>query len=380
MQMNFQLPTKIIFGSGVLSLLKEIIEKEFKASRVFLVTDKGIMDSGIGNRVLSQLEGAHFFNDVEANPKSPTINKAGELVRRIKPDLVIGLGGGSALDAAKAIALLATNKGCIEDYEGKGKYETPPLPVLAIPTTCGTGSEVTWVSVITHPEQRFKMSIKGPAMFPSVALVDPDLLISLPTPLIASTGMDALTHAIEAYTVKAATDFSDVFAREALNHIFDTLRDAFENIKDNKEARERMMLGSTLAGVAFCNSDVGAVHCLAEAAGGLYDLPHGELNAIFLPQVMEFNLLVAKTRYSEIAELAGIREHDENLASQELVQKIKSMSRALNIPLFKDLGLEESEFSELASRAFQNNSNPSNPREVKTEDYLTILKSALHGS
>jgi len=380
MEMSFQLPTKIIFGSGVLSRLKEIIEKEFKASCVFLVTDKGIMDSGIGNQVLSQLEGAHFFDDVEANPKSPTINKAGELGRRLKPDLVIGLGGGSAVDAAKAVALLATNKGRIEDYEGKGKYETPPLPVLAIPTTCGTGSEVTWVSVITHPERRFKMSIKGPAMFPSVAVVDPDLLISLPPPLIASTGLDALTHAIEAYTVKVATDFSDVFAGEALKHIFDSLRDAFENIKDNKEAREKMMLGSTLAGVAFCNSDVGAVHCLAEAAGGLYDLPHGELNSIFLPYVMEFNLPVAKTRYAEIAGLAGIREHDENLASQELVQKIKSMSRALNIPSFKDLCLEESEFSDLASRAFQNNSNPSNPREAKSEDYLAILNNALHSS
>jgi len=378
--MNFRLPTKIIFGSGILSRLKEIIEEYFEASRVFLVTDKGLMDSGIGNQALSQLEGAQVFDEVESNPKSPTVDRAGELVRRAKPDLVIGLGGGSPMDAAKAIALLATNMGSIEDYEGKGKYKTPPLPVLAIPTTCGTGSEVTWVSVITHPERRFKMSIKGPEMFPAVALVDPNLLISLPPPLIASTGMDSLTHAIEAYTAKGATEFSDNFARQAIELIFGSLPDAFDDIKDNKEARERIMSGSTLAGIAFCNSDVGAVHCLAEACGGLYDLPHGELNSIFLPQVMEFNLPVAKTRYAEIAGLAGIQEKDENLASQGLVQKIKSMSRAMNIPSFQDLGLEESEFPDIARSAFQNNSNPSNPRQAKYEDYLAILNNALHSS
>ena len=378
--MSFQMPTKIMFGSGILSRLKEIIKEEFKASRVFLVTDKGIMVSGIGKQALSQLEGTQVFDEVESNPKSPTVDKAGELVRKAKPDLIIGLGGGSPMDAAKAIALLATNEGSIEDYEGKGKYKAPPLPVLAIPTTCGTGSEVTWVSVITHPERRFKMSIKGTEMFPAVALIDPDLLISLPPPLIASTGMDALTHAIEAYTAKGATEFSDNFARQAVELIFGSLPDAFDNIKDNKEARERIMSGSTLAAVAFCNSDVGAVHCLAEACGGLYDLPHGELNSIFLPYVMEFNLPVAKTRYAEIAGLAGIQEKDDNLASQELIHKIKSMSRTMNIPYFKDLGLRESEFPDIASGAFQNNSNPSNSREANYEDYLAILNNALHSS
>jgi len=378
--MNFHLPTKIVFGAGVLSRLKEIVREELKATVVFLVTDKGIMKAGIGSQVLSQLEGAHLFDEIEPNPKSPTVNKAGEVVRKIKPDLVIGLGGGSSMDAAKSIALLANNKGNIENYEGRGRYKTSPLPVLAIPTTCGTGSEVTWVSVITHPERHFKMSIKGPEMFPSLALVDPDLLVSLPPPLIASTGMDALTHAIEAYTAKEANEFSDVFAWEALRLIFGSIQDAFENIKHNQEARERMMLGSTLAGVAFCNSDVGAVHCLAEAVGGPYDLPHGELNSIFLPLVMEFNLSAAKTKYAEIAGHAGIKEKDENLASEELVQKIRDMSRALNIPSFIDLGLEKSEFPAIARGAFLNNSNPSNPREAKYEDYLAILNSGLHES
>ncbi|MQY60426.1 iron-containing alcohol dehydrogenase, partial [bacterium] len=208
--MRFHIPTRIFFGSGMISRLKEIVEEDFKDASLFLVTDKGIIEAGIADKVLSHFPGIPVFGEVEQNPKHTTINRAGEIVRKIKPDLVIGLGGGSSLDAAKAIALLATNPGEIEDYEGKGKYKSPPLPVLAIPTTCGTASEVTWVSVVTHTERMFKMSIKGPHMFPAVALVDPDLLVTLPPSLVASTGLDALTHAVEAYTVKSATFLTDI--------------------------------------------------------------------------------------------------------------------------------------------------------------------------
>ncbi|MGB2763060.1 MAG: iron-containing alcohol dehydrogenase [Candidatus Aminicenantaceae bacterium] len=375
--MRFHVPTRIYFGSGIISQLKEIVEDNFKDSRLFLVTDQGILDSGIADKVLSQFQNIQVFDKVEQNPKFNTVNRAGDIVREIKPDVVIGLGGGSALDAAKAVALLATNPGSIEDYEGKGKYRSPPLDVLAIPTTCGTGSEVTWVSVVTHTERMFKMSIKGPHMFPAVALVDPDLLVTLPPPLVASTGMDALTHAIEAYTVKPATYFTDIFAREALQLIFSSLERAYEDIKTDKEAREGIMLGSTVAGLAFGNSDVGAVHCVAEAVGSIYDTPHGVTNSIFLPFVMEFNLPAAKDRYAEIARIAGIEEKDKNTAAQRLIQKIKSLSHTLNIPSFRELDIQKDKFPELAKKSFQNNSNPSNPREVSEEDYLVILEKAF---
>lgn len=375
--MRFHVPTRIYFGSGIISQLKEIVEDNFKDSRLFLVTDQGILDSGIADKVLSQFQNIQVFDKVEQNPKFNTVNRAGDIVREIKPDVVIGLGGGSALDAAKAVALLATNPGSIEDYEGKGKYRSPPLDVLAIPTTCGTGSEVTWVSVVTHTERMFKMSIKGPHMFPAVALVDPDLLVTLPPLLVASTGMDALTHAIEAYTVKPATYFTDIFAREALQLIFSSLERAYEDIKTDKEAREGIMLGSTVAGLAFGNSDVGAVHCVAEAVGSIYDTPHGVTNSIFLPFVMEFNLPAAKDRYAEIARIAGIEEKDKNTAAQRLIQKIKSLSHTLNIPSFRELDIQKDKFPELAKKSFQNNSNPSNPREVSEEDYLVILEKAF---
>ena len=374
--MRFHAPTKIVFGSRSLSELTEIVEEDFKASRPFLVTDQGIMASGIADKIFSQVQFADIFSDVEQNPKSAAVNKAAETVRTLNPDLIIGLGGGSSMDAAKAIALLATNPGVIEEYEGREKYGNPPLPVLAIPTTCGTGSEVTWVSVITDSNRMFKMSIKGPAMFPQVALVDPDVLLSLPRPLIASTGMDALTHALEAYTAKPRTYITDMFALEALQLIFKFLEKAYTDITDEK-ARENTMLASTLAGLAFGNSDVGAVHCIAESIGGLYDVPHGVANSVFLPFIMEFNLPAVENRYAHIARHTDIKEKNDAKAAQALIEKVKFMSYSLGIPSFKRLGIAESAFSDIAQRSVQNNSNPSNPREVTAADYVEILKKAF---
>lgn len=375
--MQFFNPTRIIFETGALSRLKEIVSLELGASRPFLVTDRGIVQAGLAGKVLSQLPNVHVFDEIEANPKSRTVNRGGQIVRKRMPDLVIGLGGGSVLDAAKAIALLATNSGDIADYEGRGKYKAAPLPVLAIPTTCGTGSEVTWVSVITHEERQFKMSIKGPLMFPAVALVDPDLLRTLPQPLVAATGLDALTHAVEAYSVKPANFVTDVFAREALFLVFRFIEGAYKDIKKNREAREGLMKASLLAGLAFGNSDVGSVHCIAEAVGSLYDIPHGVANSIFFPFVMEFNLPVSVGRYAEIARIAGIEEHNDRKAARSLIQMIKDLSRALGIPAFRTLGIKESQFLEIAQKSYANNSNSSNPREAGVRDYLEILTAAF---
>ena len=220
------------------------------------------------------------------------------------------------------------------------------------------------------------MSIKGPLLFPAVALVDPDLLITLPPNLVASTGLDALTHAIEAYTVKPASFITDIFARESLNLIFRHLEDAYGDIRGNKEAREGLMKASLLAGLAFGNSDVGAVHCLAESIGSLYDTPHGVANAVFLPYVMEFNLDVSLEKYAEIALIAGIKDQEKHKAALGLIQKIKDLSRALSIPSFGNLRIAEADFPAIAQKSFENNSNPSNPKPVGVEDYLQILKRA----
>ncbi|MCX6576966.1 MAG: iron-containing alcohol dehydrogenase [Candidatus Aminicenantes bacterium] len=375
--MRFHAPTKIIFESGAISRLKEVVEADFRASRILLVTDKGIVRSGIAAKALSQLPGTPVFDEVEQNPTHLTVNRGGSVARQLGSDLIIGLGGGSALDAAKGVALLATNPGHIEDYEGRAKYRIAPLPVIAIPTTCGTGSEVTWVAVITHMERKFKMGIKGPQMFPAVALVDPDLLSTLPRPLVAATALDALTHAVEAYTAKPATFITDVWARESFGLVFRFIQGAYRDIEGNREAREGMMKGSLLAGMAFGNSDVGAVHCIAESIGALYDIPHGVANAVFLPFVMEFNLPVSAGRYAELARLAGIEEPDDALASRRLIQRIRELSRALGIPSCRGLGLKEYQLAEIAGKSFENNSSPSNPRDVTAGDYLSILKKAF---
>jgi alcohol dehydrogenase len=375
--MRYHLPTIIIFGSGRISELGRVVKERLRASRPLLVTDRGIQEAGILTRISAQLTGVPVFDEVEPNPKSDTINWGGGLARQLYPDLVIGVGGGSALDAAKAIALLATNSGRIEDYEGKERYKAPPLPVLAVPTTCGTGSEVTWVAVITDAARKFKMSIKGPQMYPAAALVDPDLLATLPSSLVASTGLDALTHAVEAYTAKPANFMTDILARESLRLSFRYLEDAFRDIRGNRDTREGLMKASLLAGMAFGNSDVGAVHCLAEAVGSLYDTPHGVANAVFLPEVMEFNRDAALERYAEIAALAGIMVENKAEAAVRLVGKIRNLCRALSVPRLADLGIPEADFPAIARKSFENNSNPSNPRPVTAEDYLALLRSAL---
>jgi alcohol dehydrogenase len=374
--MKFHMPTAIIFGPGVISELGGIVRDKLRSSRPLLVTDKGIIAAGIAEGVLSQLPTIPTFDDVEQNPRHMTVDRAGEVARDLKPDLIIGLGGGSVLDAAKAIALLATNPGRIEDYEGREKYKSAPLPVLAVPTTCGTGSEVTWVAIITHTGRKLKMSIKGPLMYPAVALVDPDLLMTLPPNLVASTGLDALTHAVEAFTVKPASPITDTLALEALRLIFRSLPEAYLDIKKNAEARESLMLGSLLAGMSFGNSDVGAVHCLAESIGSLYDTPHGVANAVFLPYVMEFNLEAAEAKYARIASVAGIEAESQREAARRLIAKIKEISRDLSIPSFRELNIPEGDLTLIAEKSFANNSNPSNPREATAADYLAILRRA----
>lgn len=374
--MHFHMPTKIIFGPGTIASLKGVLEDDLGLERLFLVTDAGVVEAGLADKVLSRVGRVETFDAVEPNPRSTTVNRAGKMARRSKPDAILALGGGSAMDAAKAVALLATNGGAIEDYEGKEKYHAPPLPLVAIPTTCGTGSEVTWVSVITDVKRKFKMSIKGPGMFPSVALIDPDLLISLPRNIIASTGLDALTHAIEAYTSRPANVITDSFALKAIHQISKAIEGAYENIDEDIKAREALMLGSTLAGIAFGNSDVAAVHCISESIGALFDIPHGVANALFLPYVMEFNLPACLDKYADIASIMGIREQDNHSAAQELVKKITTLSRRLGIPTFRELGIEQSQFPTIAQYAFQNNSNPSNPRKADIDDYLGILERA----
>ena len=375
--MLFHMPSRLYFGSGEIKNLKLIIADYLKARNPVLVTDAGIVKSGLLEKILPQLPGIKVFDQIEANPKSDTINTIAKEMRALTPDLIIGLGGGSPLDAGKALALLCTNEGDIEAYEGREKYKQDPLPFLAIPTTCGTGSEVTWVSVITDVNRKFKMSIKGPKMYPAVSIVDPDLIQTLPPSIIASTGLDALTHAVEAYLSKPATLITDNHAVKAVQLILGALEGAYTDIKNNPTDRENLMFGSTIAGFAFGNSDVTAVHCISESIGALYDIPHGIANSIFLPHVLTYNLPDCYRKMATLARLSGIKDTDDMTASQSFIEMIMDLSKRLHIPQFKDLNIGKDKFDKIAEMSFENNSTPSNPRPLVKEDYLNILENAL---
>ncbi|MBT3387143.1 MAG: iron-containing alcohol dehydrogenase, partial [Desulfobacula sp.] len=324
--MLFHMPARLYFGSGEINNLKLIIDEYLKVKNPVLVTDKGIVESGLLTNILKLFPGIKIFDEIEPNPKSDTINKIAKEMRKLNPDLIIGFGGGSPLDAGKALALLGTNHGSIEDYEGKEKYKNDPLPFLAIPTTCGTGSEVTWVSVITDVNRKFKMSIKGPKMYPAVSIVDPDLIKTLPPKIIASTGLDALTHAVEAYLSKPATLITDNHAVKAVKLILGAIEGAYDDIENHHTERENLMYGSTIAGFAFGNSDVTAVHCISESIGALYDIPHGVANSIFLPHVLSYNLPECFVKMATLARHIGIDEKDDMSAAKAFIQKIKALS------------------------------------------------------
>jgi len=370
------MPARLYFGSGEINNLKLIIDEYLKADNPVLITDNGILRAGLLDKILPQLPGIKVFDEVEANPKSDTINRLADKIRELAPDLVIGFGGGSPLDAGKALALLGTNNGSIEEYEGKEKYKNDPLPFLAIPTTCGTGSEVTWVSVITDVNRKFKMSIKGPKMYPAVSIVDPDLIKTLPSDIIASTGLDALTHAVEAYLSKPATLITDTHAVKAVRLILSSIEEAYDDIKNHHVHRENLMFGSTIAGFAFGNSDVTAVHCISESIGALYDIPHGVANSIFLPHVLSYNLPDCFEKMATLARKTGIKQKEDMRAARSFILEIQNMSKRLGIPLFKDLKIGKDQFEKISRMSFENNSTPSNPRKLKREDYLKILENA----
>jgi len=358
---------------GCISRLPEIVA-EYSPERVLMVTDPGIEETGWPERIwraLAEREAeAITFDDVEPNPRASTVDRLAGWAREEGASLVLALGGGSVLDAAKAAAMLIPNGGSAADYEGRNRYEKDPLPFIAVPTTCGTGSEVTWVSVLTVEERHAKISVKGETMFPAWALVDSELLRTLPGRLVAWTGMDALTHALEATTSRVANPISDALAATAISLLLRYLRRAVADIAGDAEAREAVMRASTLAGLAFGNADVAAVHCLSETLGGRFDLPHGLANAVLLAPVTRYNLPACKAK---LATLEAALPAGSGTGAEGVLQAVEDLLRDLEIPGFKAFGIPVEDYPWIAERAAQNGSNASNPREMGPAEYLELL-------
>ncbi len=373
---SFELPTRIEYGVGAVEKLAEELVLR-KVKNVMLVTDVRLASSGLLSRFTTHLGSRRIsydvFTRVEANPKDYNVEEGARKAAYLKPDCLVAIGGGSPIDCAKAISVVAPGGGQARDYEGKGKITEDVLPLIAIPTTAGSGSEVTFSAVITDSRQHIKFSLKDPKIAPRIAIVDPELTKSMPPALTAATGMDALTHAIEAYTAKAAEPIADAAALYAVELIFPHLKSAVTD-GGNLESRSAMMLGSVLAAIAFSHSDVAAVHCIAEALGGKYDLPHGVCNAVVLPAIMEYNLEFCTAKYARLARAMGLSYRNIHSGAEKAVAAVKKLASDINLPEFNTLGVNEADFDELAYNSAANGSNSDNPRSMDRKDYLQIFK------
>lgn len=379
-QFSFELPTKIVYGPGCLPRLLDEL-KAHGGKRPLVVTDPGVVSAGILTKITDLLkqDGIDYlvFDEIEANPKDVNVEAGARAARRFGSDCLIALGGGSPIDCAKSIGvLLAHNADCIKKYEGK-TAATESLPLLiTIPTTSGTGSELTFSSVITDTKNKYKMTIKSPFTAAKVAICDPELTLSVPASVTASTGMDALTHAIEAYTATTSEPISDAVALYAIELIYKSLLRAVEH-GDDLEARSSMLMGSMLAGIAFSHSDVASVHCVAESLGGIYDLPHGTCNAIFLPHVMEYSMPYCQKKYARIAKAMGFDFSKDEQGAALAVSAVQKLAKDVKLPLFSELkGVFPSDFDLLAEMSVKNISTESNPRPMEKQDYLNVLQMA----
>jgi len=379
-EFSFELPTRIEYGVGVASKLGEEV-RLLKAQKVSLITDPGIIKAGLLDKITSILKEEkllyNVFDGVDPNPKDRNVERGAQVVRSFEADAMVAVGGGSVIDCAKAIGVLVSHDGKrIKDFEGKTAVKKQILPFIAIPTTAGTGSEVTFSAVITDTENNYKMTVRSPFMAAKVALLDPKRTVTVPPHITDSTGMDALTHAIEAYTVKVSEPISDALALYAIELITNNLVNAVKN-GENINARACMLVGSLLAGMAFSHSDVGSVHCMAEALGGVYDAPHGMCNAVLLPYVMEYNAEFCLEKYARIAQAMGEIFDTMEEGAMKAVERVKKLSVDVGLPSFKSLGVKEEDLEKLADMAAKNISTKSNPREMTKEDYLTLFRRAM---
>lgn len=373
---GFYLPTQIRFGRGV---VKEVGE-EIRArglKRPMLVTDEGIIKIGLADQIKSYIEDAGFvcmlFDGIVPNPRDYDCDKGAKIAAEAGADVLIAVGGGSAMDTAKAMATVMTNGKTAREWIDV-ELDVQSVPVICIPTTCGTGSEVTFNAVISNTETHLKGNIFDPKCAPILALVDPDMINGLPGSLISTTGIDALTHAVEAYVSTVATPVTDAIAIYAVKLIGENIVKAAKD--RDKDAMEAVMLASMLAGIAFGNADTAAVHCIAECFGGFYDIPHGVANSIFLADVCEFSIPGNPEKYADVAKALGadVEGKTDEEAAMAGVEVIRGLCAELNIPKLNTFEvIDPKDFDYLADASSKHVCNPSNPIEATKEQYLEIF-------
>lgn len=378
----FFMPQLSCMGKDSLNNLPTIVKNK-NLKKALLVTDSVLVKLGLIEKVTDLLSKNEIeyviFDETKPNPTVKNVNNGLKLLKDNGCDFVISFGGGSPHDAAKGIALLATNGGEINDYEGIDKSKYPQLPLIAINTTAGTASEMTRFSIITDEERHIKMAIVDKNITPIAAINDPNLMVDMPKGLTAATGMDALTHAIEAYFSTGATPITDACAEKAIELISNNLREAVGNGK-NIEARDNMAYAEYLAGMAFNNASLGYVHAMAHQLGGFYDLPHGVCNAILLPHVMKYNSDSSKEKFKKVAILLDVNPHNmkDSDPATLAIEAVKKLSTDIGIPSgIKELGAKESDFETLATNALKDACGFTNPKQATLEEIIEIYREAL---
>ena len=378
---QFQTPTKIISGIGsTAEIIKEL--NDLYAKKVLLITDPGLVQAGVAQQVDEMLKQAavevEIFDAVEPDPSIQVATKAAEMAKNVKANVLIALGGGSAIDTAKSAALLVTNGGYLKDYAGVNKVVKPILPLIAVPTTAGTGSEVTIFAVMSDPEKQEKFTISSALIAPAVAVLDPLLTLKLPPSVTAFTGMDALTHAIEAFTSSIAQPATDALALSAIKLILKHLPVAVGR-GDNIMARDGMLQASLLAGIAFNNAFLGLAHAIASPLGGHFHVPHGLANAVMLPYVMEYNLPTAVRRYAEIGCALGLQAVGDTprAVAEKTVAAITQLARDINIPeKLSNIGAKEELLPLVARDALKSIQLKFNVRNASEKEILALLQKA----
>jgi len=373
---------KIYFQPGSIKRLGEEV-KALRGRKVLLVTDKGVRNSGVLAKAIESLEKEGLFqavfDEVEPNPSLETAQKGYAFMKDKGCDTLVAVGGGSPIDTAKAIGIQATNPEPLLKYEGANKVANPLPPLIAVPTTAGTGSEVTGAAVITDRARKYKVPMRSPFLIPKVALLDPEVLATLPPLVLASTGMDALTHACETFVSTLTNPLSQGLAYESIRLIGKYLRPLYAN-PDNRDAQGYMMLASTMAGMAFFNGRLGVVHALAHPLGGFFDIPHGLANAILLPHCMEFSRMAAPDLFARIAEALGrdIRALTMEEASRQAAEAVREILVDTRIPTrLREVGAKKEAFEAMAKDGVASGIHLSNPRRVTLEDAIALYEAAF---
>lgn len=378
---GFYMPSVNLMGIGAVKEVGDRI-KSLGRSKALIVTDAGLFKFGVADQIAGYIREAGveaaIFPGAEPNPTDKNVEAGLVEFKNEGCDIIVSLGGGSSHDCAKGIGLVAANGGKIHDYEGVDQSKSPMIPMIAINTTSGTASEMTRFCIITDSERHVKMAIVDKHVTPTISINDPMLTLKKPPALTAATGMDALTHAVEAYVSTAATPITDACALQAIRLISKNLRAAVANGEDI-QARDNMSYAQLLAGMAFNNASLGYVHGIAHQFGGFYNLPHGVCNAILLPHVERFNLIACPERFVDIAIALGedVSGLSTRAAAEKALEAIVTLSQDVNIPRgFAELGAKEEDIPLLAENAMKDACSFTNPRKATLEELQAIIRAA----